>query len=116
MTRHGQAAFGALDVSGSMAEAKLAARVFGKCPFQSVREHVLASLCQAQPSEALYCVAKRGPRGKTELSPKSYESVLAALVRVVQDGKLLVHAYDLWLACSLQYHVCSQARRILQLA
>ena len=81
-------AFLCFDAFGSMAEAKLAARTFWRCPDMSVREQLLASLSRAQPMEALTCgikMAKLDP-----LSPSCFESLLQALANTGQDGELLV--------------------------
>ncbi|KAL3161709.1 hypothetical protein ABBQ38_008808 [Trebouxia sp. C0009 RCD-2024] len=72
-------------MSGNVAEAKLAARMFWECPFTSVREQVLASLCQALPAEAFRCGVKMA--AQQQLSHGCLRSLLTALVRLAQDGR-----------------------------
>lgn len=84
-----QTAYNVFDMSGNVAEAKLAARMFWECPFTSVREQVLASLCQALPAEAFRCGVKMA--AQQQLSHGCLRSLLTALVRLAQDGKLQLH-------------------------
>ena len=83
-----QEALRVLDVPGSVAEAKVAARMFWQCPDLSVREKVLARLCQAHPTEAWSCGMKMA--SLHSLSPSCLDSTLQALIRAAQNGELAV--------------------------
>ena len=81
-----QQAFKCLDVAGNVAEAKLASRILWRCPIQSVREEILARLCQVQPADAFRCGVRLAQHKR--LSPGCLQSLLEILVKMVQDGKL----------------------------
>ena len=91
----------ALDVTGSVAEAKLAARRLWECPFQPLREPVFASLCKSSPSEAFKCAVKLAE--KRQLSHASLQSLLTTLVHRLQTGKLFYMRTAL-IACQALIH------------